>query len=127
MNFNVVKGSTSNEIERWSIAYVEPDNVEYLDGLNYFTAVKAGGCEHIQCVTGGGAGCVGKPELIYLKILIVNVKFSLVGSCYAINHKHFPHYLVEFCYRFNRCFNLRDMMSRFLFATMETHLCRRGF
>ncbi|MFT5812621.1 MAG: hypothetical protein ACI9VT_000357, partial [Psychroserpens sp.] len=38
----------------------------------------------------------------------------------SINHKHLPRYLAEFCYRFNRRFNLRDMMPRFLFAAMKT-------
>ena len=52
--------------------------------------------------------------------MICNVKNALVGSCHSINHKHLPRYLAEFCYRFNRRFNLRDMMPRFLFVAMKT-------
>jgi hypothetical protein len=51
--------------------------------------------------------------------MIGNVKNALVGSFHSINHKHLPRYLAEFCYRFNRRFNLRDMMPRFLFAAMK--------
>jgi hypothetical protein len=52
--------------------------------------------------------------------MIGKVKNALVASCHAINHKHLPRYLAEFCYRFNRRFNLRDMMPRFLFVAMKT-------
>jgi hypothetical protein len=44
----------------------------------------------------------------------------MIGNCHSINHKHLPHYFAEFYYRFNRRFNLRDMISRFLFAAMKT-------
>lgn len=63
MNFNVVKGFTSEEIKRWPIAHIMPGSVVHSDGLNCFPAVKKAGCEHILYVTGGGAESVGKPDL----------------------------------------------------------------
>jgi hypothetical protein len=120
MNFNVVKGFTSKEIERWSIAHLASGSVVHSDGLNCFPAVKKAGCEHFPYVTGGGAESVEKPDFIWVNTMIGNVKNALVGCCHSINHKHLPRYLAEFCYRFNRRFNLRDMMPRFLFAAMKT-------
>ncbi len=45
--------------------------------------------------------------------MIGNIKNSMKGSYHSINSKHLPRYLAEFCYRFNRRFNLKDMMPRF--------------
>ncbi len=119
MNFNVVKGFTSKEIERWSIAYIKPGSIVHSDGLNCFPAVKKAKCKHIPYVTGGGAESVENLEFIWVNTMIGNVKNALVGCCHSINYKHLPRYLAEFCYRFNRRFNLRDMMHRFLFVAIK--------
>jgi hypothetical protein len=49
-----------------------------------------------------------------------NVKNAIKGSYHAINPKHLPHYLVEFCYRHNRRFQLEDMMPRFAYVPVRT-------
>jgi hypothetical protein len=100
MNLNVVKAFTCKEIERWARSHI---------------------------VTGSGAKAEGKQKFIWVNTMIGNVKNALVGNCHAINYKHLPRYLAEFYYRFNRRFNLRDMMPRFLFVTIKTLLCLRDF
>jgi len=45
--------------------------------------------------------------------MIANVKRSMDGAYHAINSKHLPRYLAEFCYRFNRRFQLEDMLPGF--------------
>jgi len=120
MNFNVVKGFTLQEIERWSLKHLESGSTVHSDGLNCFPAVTKAGCKHIPYVTGGGVESVEKPEFIWVNTMIGNVKNALVGSCHSINHKHLPRYLAEFCYRFNRRFNLKDMLSRFLYVAVKT-------
>ncbi len=120
MNFNVVSGFKSEEIERWAKSHIKQGSTIYSDGLNCFPAVKKAHCEHVPLVTGGGAESVEKPEFIWVNTMIGNVKNALTGSCHAINHKHLPRYFGEFCYRFNRRFNLREMLPRFLFVAMKT-------
>ena len=39
-------------------------------------------------------------------------KNSIRGSYNAISKKHIPRYLAEFCYRFNRRFDLGEMIER---------------
>ncbi|WP_246540681.1 hypothetical protein [sulfur-oxidizing endosymbiont of Gigantopelta aegis] len=53
--------------------------------------------------------------------MIGNIKNSMKEAI-IINSKHLPRYLAEFCYGFNRRFNLKDMMPRFLCLAMKTHL-----
>jgi hypothetical protein len=44
------------------------------------------------------------------------------GSYHAISDKHLPRYLAEFCYRFNRRFQLEDMIPRLGYAAVRTPL-----
>ena len=120
MNLNVVDGFLSDEIERWAQKHLVPGSRVYSDGLNCFPAVKKVGCNHIPIVTGGGLASVNKPEFIWVNTMIGNIKNSMRGCYHSINPKHLPRYLAEFCYRFNRRFNLRDMMPRFLCVAMRT-------
>ena len=36
------------------------------------------------------------------------------------NAKHLPQFLAEFSYRFNRCFELEDMLPRFAYIALRT-------
>ncbi len=120
MNFNVVKGFTSEEIERWANDHLESGSIVHSDGLGCFPAVEDAGCEHVKYVTGGGPGSVDKAEFIWVNTMIGNVKTAMGGTYHSINSRHLPRYLAEFCYRFNRRFDLRKMMPRFLCVAMRT-------
>ncbi len=53
--------------------------------------------------------------------MIANVKTAIIGLYHAIQHKHFPRYLAEFCYRFNRLFQLDRLLLRLDFVALRTH------
>ena len=120
MNLNVLKGFQLEEIKRWAQVHVKPGSTVYSDGLNCFPAVEEAGCTHKRIVTGGGPASVEKKEFIWVNTMIGNVKNAMRGSYHSINSRHLPRYLAEFCYRFNRRFNLRDMMPRFLCVAVRT-------
>lgn len=120
MNLNVLKGFRLEEIKRWSQKHVKPGSTVCSDGLNCFPAVKDAGCEHIRLVTVGGAASVEQDEFIWVNTMIGNIKNAITGSYHSINPRHLPRYFAEFCYRFNRRFNLRDMMPRFLSVAVRT-------
>ena len=42
------------------------------------------------------------------------------GACHAVNSKHLPRYRAEFCYRFNRRFDLRTLFPRFMSVAVRT-------
>ena len=71
-------------------------------------------------VTGGGSDSVTKEEFTWINTMIGNVKRSINGTYHTIKPKHLPRYLAEFCYRFNRRFDLQAMMPRFLIAATNT-------
>jgi hypothetical protein len=94
----------TEEIARWSEKHLARGSYIVSDGLPCFRAVKDSGREHEAIVTGGGPGSVELEALTRINTMIGNVKNSIHSSYHAINVKHLPRYLAEFCYRFNRRF-----------------------
>ena len=120
MNMNVVKGFQSTEISRWAKHHLQPNCTVISDGLPCFSAVTAAGCSHISLVTGGGPQSVTKEEFTWVNTMIGNVKNAITGTYHAINSKHLPRYLAEFCYRHNRRFQLEDLLPRFAYIAVRT-------
>lgn len=120
MNMNVVKGFRLTEISRWSKRHLQAGSTVVSDGLACFSAVTDAGCEHNPIVTGGGPKSVEKEEFIWVNTMIGNVKNAITGTYHAIDHRHLPRYLAEFCYRFNRRFDLRNMFPRFVYIAART-------
>jgi len=52
--------------------------------------------------------------------MIGNIKNSIRGTYHALSKKNVPLYLAEFCYRFNRRFNLGDMISRLIYTEVRS-------
>jgi len=120
MNMNVVKGFRLTEIARWAKQHLQPNSTIISDGLPCFSAVNDAGCNHISIVTGGGPQSVTKKEFAWINTMIGNVKNAITGTYHAINPKHLPRYLAEFCYRHNRRFQLEDMLPRFGYVAVRT-------
>mgnify|MGYP000444467178 CR=1 FL=1 len=120
MNMNVVKGFQSKEIERWSKKHLAPGSSVVSDGLACFASVQKAGCLHTSIVTGGGPDCVTLEEFTWVNTMIGNVKNALTGTYHSVSKKHLPRYLAEFCYRFNRRFQLEDMIPRLAYVAVRT-------
>jgi len=78
------------------------------------------GCQHTSIVTGGGSECVTLEAFTWVNTMIGNVKNTLVGTYHSIDHKHLSRYLAKFCYRFNRRFELKDMLPRLGYVAART-------
>jgi len=120
MSMNVVKGFQLTEISRWAKQHLQPGSTVVSDGLACFSAVKDAHCQHISIITGGGPESVTKKEFAWVNTMIGNVKKAMNGTYHAINSRHLPRYLAEFCYRHNRRFQLEDMIPRFGYVAVRT-------
>jgi hypothetical protein len=122
MNMNVVEGFKSKEIARWARQHVAQGSVVISDGLACFSAVTVIAGEHRSIVTGGGPKSVTKEEFTWVNTMIGNVKNAITGTYHSVggNHKHLPRYLAEFCYRFNRRFNLANLLPRLAYVAART-------
>jgi len=120
MRLSVVAGFRSEEIRRWSAKHLDPLSIVITDGLPCFSAVEDIGCGHEALVTGGGPDSVELKEFKWINTMLGNVKNSILGTYHSVNQKHLPRYFAEFCYRFNRRFNLKNMVKRLLYAAVNT-------
>ena len=53
-------------------------------------------------------------------MMMSNVKNSKHGTNHAINQKHLPRYLAEFCFKLNRRFNLENMFEQLIISGIRT-------
>ena len=120
MRFSMVTSFRKKELELWAGKHPSCDSCVVSDGLGAFTGTADAGRKHIAIVTGGGPSSVEKEEFTWVNTMIGNVKNSLKGTYHSINPKHLPRYLAEFCYRFNRRFDMKEMISRLGYMSVRT-------
>ncbi|MCP4253776.1 MAG: IS1595 family transposase [Candidatus Scalindua sp.] len=120
MRFSVVKGFQKQELTDWAKQHIKAKSVAVSDGLACFKGLGDAEVFHFSVVTGGGAECVEIPYFKWVNTMISNVKNSMHGTFHAINLKHLPRYLAEFSYKFNRRYNLENMIERLAFASLVT-------
>ena len=77
-------------------------------------------------VTGGGKAAVERPEFRWVNTILGNIKNALCGTYHAVRPKYAQRYLAEFEYRFNRRFDLPDIIPRLVTWRCEPRRCRSG-
>jgi len=120
MRLSAVNGFKKKELTSWAKAHLTPKSIVISDGLACFRAVKDAEMLHLAVVTGGGPSSVEWPYFKWVNTMISNVKNSMHGTYHAINQKHLPRYLAEFCFKFNRRFDLESMVEKLIAASIKT-------
>jgi transposase-like protein len=120
MRLTRLQGFTKQQLEGWAQRHLRSGSVVVSDGLSCFGAIQAVGCDHTAIVTGGGPASVTLEAFTWVNTMIGNVKNAIHGTYHAVSERHLPRYLAEFCYRFNRRFNLEDMIARLGYVAVRT-------
>ena len=120
VKFTVVEGFRLTEIAAWAQQHLSSGTQVLSDGLACFNGVTAAGCVHEPMVTGGGKAAVERPEFRWVNTILGNIKSALRGTYHAIRPKYAQRYLAEFEYRFNRRFDLPDIIPRLLYVALRT-------
>lgn len=120
MRFSQVKAFSKEAIEDWASNHLGKEAKVVTDGLYCFNSLDEAGFSHKVIITGGGAQSVKIEDFKWVNTVIGNVKKALHGTFHAVSKRHFSRYLAEFCYRFNRRFDLRQLIPRFLFVALRT-------
>ena len=116
-----VKAFSKAELRKLAGAALESGAEVVSDGLNCFAAVTDAGCTHTAIVTGSGKKAVKTPAFKWVNTALGNIKAAIVGTYRAVDEKHVPRYLAEFEYRFNRRYDLVNMIPRLaVIATTTT-------
>lgn len=120
IRFSRLKSFTKQEVAKWAEQHLAPGSQVLSDGLNCFPGVEEASCEHEVIITGGGPKSVEREEFKWLNTIIGNVKNAIHGTYHSVSGNHFERYLAEFCYRFNRRFQLSRMIPRFIYVALRT-------
>jgi len=115
-----VSGFTLAEMRRYAQQAMAPGSQVVSDGLGCFRAFDTPDYVHERHITGGGRASVENPEFNWINTLLGNVKNAITGTYHAIRGQHAPRYLAEFEYRFNRRYDLKAMIPRFLTVAART-------
>jgi hypothetical protein len=107
-------------VASWAESHLDKDSSILTDGLGCFRALAEKGFEHRSLVTGSGYKAARHPEFVWINTLLGNVKTALRGTYHAHHPKHAPRYLAEFQYRFNRRFDLANLVPRLAYVALRT-------
>ena len=107
-------------VEVWTQRQLQPAMVVRSDGLRCFRGVQAAGCEHKPRITRGGKGSCVTPGLRWFNTLLGNVKRVIDGTYHACAPPYAGRYLAEFAYRFNRLYQLADLVPRLAYVAVRT-------
>lgn len=120
MRMDVVPGFRKAVLAVWAQRYLAPGTAVVSDGLYCFTSVVAADCTHTAIPTGGGVPDLAHPIFWWVNTMLGNVKNALHGTYHALRPKYLQRYLSEFCYRFNRRFDLAALIPRLIVAAART-------
>ncbi len=114
LKLNVVSGFTCTAIGDWAKANLAAGTTVVSDGLACFAAVADAGCTHAPMVV-GSLKPRELPEFKWVNTALGNLKTTLAGAYHSLKYrKYASHYLGAFAYRFNRRFDLRDLVARLI-------------
>lgn len=121
MRLTPVADFTNQDVRQWAERHLAPACHVVSDGTPAFAQVRQAGATHERYVTGGGRQGAQTPQLHWVNTLLGNLKTSMAGTYHAFDHARYgARYLAEFCYRFNRRFDLAAMLPRLLRALATT-------
>jgi hypothetical protein len=116
--FTTVKSFCKEEIELWAKRSLRPSSLVVSDGLWCFQAVETAGCLHQREVVGKARKSTSMDCFRWVNTILGNLKNAITGTYHAFDFEKYAHrYLAEFQYRFNRRFDLPQMLKSFVVAT----------
>jgi ribosomal protein L37AE/L43A len=108
---------SKDALEDWAKRRLEPKTDVYSDGLGAFRAVVDLGHAHTVIESDSPREATEASGARWVNTVLGNVKRSLDGTYHSIAQKKYAHrYLGEAAYRFNRRFNLKALVPRFIVA-----------
>ena len=120
MTLTVVEGFRLTDIAAWAQQHLSPGTQVLCDGLACFNGVTAAGCVHDKVVTEGRERRCRAPRIRWVNTMLGNIKSALRGACHAIRPKHAQRYLSELEFRFNRRFDLPDIIPHLVYVALRT-------
>lgn len=119
IKFNKIAGFTKAEITAWTSKHLVPGSYAVSGGLNCFPGIEDAQSNHLS-IPANKHEKLSRNIFKWLNTVIGNIKTAIHGVYHSISYKHLPRYLAEYCYRFNRRFNLGGMIISLLKHSLLT-------
>ena len=119
--FTRVKTFSHDEVARWAMDSLAPATTVVSDGLWCFQSVTAAGCTQQREVVGQGRRSTDMDCFTWVNTILGNMKTAMAGTYHAFDFVKYAHrYLGEYQYRFNRRFDLAQLLPRMITAAAHT-------
>ena len=110
IKLRLVSGFTKEAVERYARETLEPGCDVISDGLACFSSLTKAGMTHTAITRGRASRRIVDPRFKWVNIGLGNIKSAMTGTCRAIRAQHAARYLAAYEYRFNRRFDLSQMV-----------------
>lgn len=119
--FARVKAFSHAEVKAWATRSLVPATTVVSDGLWCFQSVTHAGCIQQREVVGKGRKSTDMGCFTWINTILGNLKTAINGTYHAFDFEKYAHrYLGEYQYRFNRRFNLTELLPRMIVAAVCT-------
>lgn len=119
-----VRSFDNTSLQGWIAHRLAPACEVYTDGLACFRRLEDVGHAHTTLDTDGGRAATQTTGARWVNVVLGNLKRAVSGVYHAIaQDKYARRYLPEVAYRFNRRFQLREMLPRLATAMMRSAPC----
>jgi ribosomal protein L37AE/L43A len=120
INMRVITGFTGEALKQWAENNLARGLELYTDGLAGFHFVEDVGIKHHPTVMSQDLTQRDKGCFQWVNTIIGNLKTALSGTYHHVSEKYVSRYLAEFEYRFNRRYDLKAILPRFLYTAIHT-------
>lgn len=117
IRLDLVPSFNRTTLQAWAQRVLAPDALVVSDGLTAFTGIARAGIAHESVVTGRGRAAAQQPRLLWVNVILSNLKTALSGTHHALKFaKYGARYLGAHQYRFNRRVDMARMIPRLAVA-----------
>lgn len=106
--------------KKWAQRAFSPECHISSDGLGCFRVLSEIGYTHDIHIVGNGKDANKTAPFNWINTLLGNLKTALAGTFHKLSKHHLQRHLSTFAYRFNRRYNLQDILKRFTYVSLRT-------
>lgn len=121
IRFSRVGDFNTVQVIQWSKKHIAPESLVFSDGLPCFAGFATIDNIHYAINTTNRYKEQDFTFFDWLNTVIGNVKNAILSTHRGINYKHLSRYLGEFCFRFNRRFNLPQLLKSLVYFSVKSN------
>ncbi len=110
IKLRLVSSFTKEAVEHFAREALEPGCDVISDGLACFSSLTKVGMTHTAITRGRASRRIVDPRFKWVNVSLGNIKSAITGTCRAIRPRHAARYLAAYEYRYNRRFDLGQMV-----------------